>query len=150
MHVNVFEFSKLLARSSERYLESVRVSGFSVGIYVLDRGAMDHQKPHSEDEVYYAASGRAKMKTSSSGDSSIFDVGPGTIIYVPAQVHHSFYDFLRNCRAPRTTGVLRPCRWRRDACLHEMNIDSAMTCRNWSINACCRIESRSRLPRSLG
>jgi hypothetical protein len=40
MHVNVFDFSKLLAQSSERYLEFVRVSAFSVGIYVLDGGAM--------------------------------------------------------------------------------------------------------------
>ena len=92
MHVNVFEFSKLLAQSTERYLEFVRVSGFSVGIYVLDGGALDQQKPHSEDEVYYVASGRAKMVTNSDGDNSSFDVCPGTIIYVPAQVHHSFYD----------------------------------------------------------
>jgi mannose-6-phosphate isomerase-like protein (cupin superfamily) len=92
MHVNVFDFSKLLAQSTERYLEFVRVSGFSVGIYVLDGGAMDHQKPHSEDEVYYVASGRAKMIIDSDRDSSSFDVCPGTIIFVPARVHHSFYD----------------------------------------------------------
>ena len=92
MHVNVFDFSKLLAQSTERYLEFVRVPGFSVGIYVLDGGAMDHQKPHSEDEVYYVASGRAKMMINSHGDSSSFDVCAGTIIFVPARVHHSFYD----------------------------------------------------------
>jgi len=92
MHVNVFDFSKLLAQSTERYLEFVRVSAFSVGIYVLDGGAMDHQKPHSEDEVYYVASGRAKMMINSDGDSRNFEVGPGTVIFVPARVHHSFYD----------------------------------------------------------
>jgi len=92
MHANVFDFSKLLAQSTERYLEFVRVSAFSVGIYVLDGGAMDHQKPHSEDEVYYVASGRAKMMINSDGDSRNFDVCPGTIIFVPARVHHSFYD----------------------------------------------------------
>ena len=53
---------------------------------------MDYQKPHSEDEVYYVASGRAKMMINSDGDSSTFDVGPGTIIFVPALVHHFFYD----------------------------------------------------------
>ena len=92
MHLNVFDFSKLLAQSNERYLEFVRVSAFSVGIYVLDGGAMDHQKPHSEDEIYYVASGQAKMKITSDGDSRNFEVGPGTIIFVPARVHHSFYD----------------------------------------------------------
>ncbi len=94
MHVNVFDFSKLLAKTTERYLEFVRVSGFTVGIYVLDGGAKDYQKPHTEDEVYYVASGRAKMTIDSDGDLSTFDVSPGTIIYVPALVHHSFFDII--------------------------------------------------------
>jgi mannose-6-phosphate isomerase-like protein (cupin superfamily) len=92
MHVNVFDFSELLAKSPERYLEFVRVSSLSVGIYVLDGGALDPQTPHSEDEVYYVVSGQAKMKTGSEGDRKSFDVGPGTIIFVPARMHHSFYD----------------------------------------------------------
>jgi mannose-6-phosphate isomerase-like protein (cupin superfamily) len=92
MHGSVFDFSQLLARSTERYLEFVRVSSFSVGIYVLDGGALDHQKPHSEDEVYYVVSGQAKMRIDSDGKLSRFDVGPGSIIYVPARVHHAFYD----------------------------------------------------------
>jgi len=53
MHVNVFDFSQLLAQSTERYLEFVRVSSFSGGIYVLNGGATDPQKPHSETELYY-------------------------------------------------------------------------------------------------
>ena len=92
MHVNVFDFSKLLAQSTERYLEFVRVSSFSVGIYVLDGGGTDPQKPHTEDEVYYVASGRAKMRIEADGDAESFDVSSGTIIFVPARVHHSFYD----------------------------------------------------------
>ena len=92
MHVNVFDFPQLLAQSNERYLEFVRVSSLSVGIYVLDGGAMDYQNPHSEDEVYYVASGRAKMKIASDRETESFDVCPGTIIFVPAHVHHSFYD----------------------------------------------------------
>jgi mannose-6-phosphate isomerase-like protein (cupin superfamily) len=92
MHINVFDFSELLAQSTPPYREFLRVSSLSVGIYVLDGGAMDHQKPHSEDEVYYVASGRAKMRIDSDGDAKSFDVCPGTIIYVPARMHHSFYD----------------------------------------------------------
>jgi mannose-6-phosphate isomerase-like protein (cupin superfamily) len=92
MHVNVFDFSELLARLPERYLEFVRVSAFSVGIYVLESGAMDPQTPHSEDEVYYVVSGHAKMRTDSEGTFKSFDVSPGTIIFIPARVHHSFYD----------------------------------------------------------
>lgn len=92
MHANVFDFSQLLAQSTERYLEFVRVSAFSVGIYVLDGGAQDHQKPHTEDEVYYIAGGRAKMKIGSDGEARSFEVGPGTIVFIPAREHHSFYD----------------------------------------------------------
>jgi len=92
VHVNVFEFSELLARSPERYLEFVRVSGFKVGIYVLERGGTDLQTPHSEDEVYYVVTGKAKMRTDSVGTFNSFDVNAGTIIFVPARMHHSFYD----------------------------------------------------------
>jgi mannose-6-phosphate isomerase-like protein (cupin superfamily) len=92
MHVNVFDFSELLARSPEKYLEFVRVSAFSVGIYVLESGATDLQTPHSEDEVYYVVSGHAKMRTDSEGNFNSFDVSPGTIIFVPAKVDHSFYE----------------------------------------------------------
>jgi mannose-6-phosphate isomerase-like protein (cupin superfamily) len=92
MHVNVFDFSELLARSPERYLEFVRVSAFRVGIYVLESGATDLQTPHYEDEVYYVVSGHAKMRVDSEGDFKSFDVSPGTIIFVPARVKHSFYE----------------------------------------------------------
>jgi len=49
---------------------------------------MDHQKPHAEDEVYCVASGRAKINFESDGDAKSFYVYPGTIIFVPARVHH--------------------------------------------------------------
>jgi|SRR5690348_7308209 len=92
MHANVFDFSQLLARSRERYLEFVRVPSFTVGIYVLEAGATDHQKPHAEDEVYYVTKGRARMKIGSGGSTETFEVGSGTIIFVPARVHHVFYE----------------------------------------------------------
>src|SRR5215469_4151642 len=92
MHVNVFDFSNLLASSTQRYLEFVRVPSFSVGIYVLDAGDVDKQIPHSEDEVYYVASGQAKMKVGTGNDLRSFNVGPGTIIFVPAREDHLFYD----------------------------------------------------------
>src|SRR5713226_6834677 len=92
MHANVFDFSQLLAASNKPYVEFLRVAAFSVGIYVLDGGATDTQKPHTEDEVYYIAGGRARMRIDSEGDAKTFDVCPGTIIFVPARVHHSFYE----------------------------------------------------------
>jgi len=44
MHANVFNFSELLARSTERYLEFVRVPSFSLGIYVLENGAINSRR----------------------------------------------------------------------------------------------------------
>ena len=92
MNVNVLDFQELLARSPQRYYEFLRVPSLSVGIYVLDDGAVDPQTPHSEDEVYYVARGRARMRMENDGDVATFDVGPGTIIFVPAHTLHSFFD----------------------------------------------------------
>ena len=92
MHANVFDFSQMLASSKEPYVEFLRVPSMSVGMYVLDAGASDQQKPHSEDEVYYVAGGQAKMRTGSDGNARTFEVGPGTIIFVPARLQHSFCE----------------------------------------------------------
>jgi mannose-6-phosphate isomerase-like protein (cupin superfamily) len=59
---------------------------------VLDGGTLDPQKPHFEDEVYYVASGRGRMRMEADGEVETFQVGPGTIIFVPARMRHSFYD----------------------------------------------------------
>ena len=66
MHANVFDFSEMLAKSDKPYLEFLRAPSLSAGIYVLDAGATDTQTPHHEDEVYYVASGRAKMRAPNS------------------------------------------------------------------------------------
>jgi mannose-6-phosphate isomerase-like protein (cupin superfamily) len=95
MHVNVFDYSKILAGAKAPYIEFLRVPSLSVGMYVLEVGATDHQTPHSEDEVYYVASGRAKMRTETDGVAKNFDVDPGTIIFIPAQVQHAFYDIIQ-------------------------------------------------------
>ena len=92
MHANVFDFAQMLAKSDKPYIEFLRVPSLSVGIYVLEAGATDPQKPHHEDEVYYVASGQAKMRTGSDGNARTFEVGPGTIIFVPARLQQSFCE----------------------------------------------------------
>jgi len=86
-----FQISELLgAREAEgkRYLEFLRVSAMSAGVYVLPAGEADPQQPHKQDEMYYVIKGRARMKTGA-GDQS---VGPGAIIFVAADMEHRFYD----------------------------------------------------------
>jgi mannose-6-phosphate isomerase-like protein (cupin superfamily) len=95
MHANVFDFSQMLTKCDKPYLEFLRVPSLSVGLYVLEAGAKDNQTPHHEDEVYYVASGRAKMRTETDGAVKTFDVDPGTIIFIPARTDHYFYDIIQ-------------------------------------------------------
>lgn len=87
-------FHDLLVVSAERaqarklYQEFLRVPALSVGVYVLAAGATDPQKPHQEDEVYYVVRGRAKMRVASEEQV----VKAGTVIFVPAEVEHRFFD----------------------------------------------------------
>lgn len=60
-----FEISQLLAereRAQRAYLEFLRVSSMSLGIYSLPAGGADPQRPHKEDEVYYVLQGRAMIR----------------------------------------------------------------------------------------
>ena len=60
----------------------------SAGVYVLDAGATDPQKPHNEDEMYYVVSGRARMQAGTEDQ----EVEEGSVIFVSAKVKHRFYD----------------------------------------------------------
>ena len=60
----------------------------SVGVYVLAAGAKDDQKPHGEDEVYYAVTGQATFRV---GEED-HPVQPGSLLFVPAGVVHFFHD----------------------------------------------------------
>ena len=85
-----FDLANLVAArgASERpYLEFLRVPALSVGLYVLPAEGTDPQQPHSEDEVYYVASGRGRILVGTEDR----DVGPGAIVYVPAGVEHRFH-----------------------------------------------------------
>ena len=70
------------------YQEFLRVPALSVGVYVLAAGAIDPQKPHEEDEVYYVVRGRAHMRI---GDEEQV-VKAGSVIFVAAGVEHLFFD----------------------------------------------------------
>jgi hypothetical protein len=45
------------------YLERLRVPALSVGTYRIPAGGHDDQKPHTEDEIYVVAGGRARLVT---------------------------------------------------------------------------------------
>ena len=78
----------LRTKSGKSYLEFLRVSSLSAGVYVLAAGSTDTQKPHREDEMYYVVRGRARMRIGGEEQA----VAVGSVIFVAANVQHSFYE----------------------------------------------------------
>lgn len=70
------------------YVEHLATADLSVGTYVLRAGSVDDQSPHTEDEVYVATTGAAKL---TSGGRTV-DVAPGAVLFVPAHEEHRFHD----------------------------------------------------------
>lgn len=89
--MQAFELAHLISQqtdSNKLYLEFLKVPDLSMGLYVLPAGSTDPQSPHTEDEVYYVVSGRAKVLVA---DESR-DVQAGSIIYVAKNVAHRFHS----------------------------------------------------------
>jgi len=87
----MFELQDLVSRLEKEggyFLDFLKVRDLEAGIIVLHPGEKDTQAPHSADELYYVIEG-----------SGIIELGKnkrlvkkGSIIFVPAKVHHRFYD----------------------------------------------------------
>jgi mannose-6-phosphate isomerase-like protein (cupin superfamily) len=74
------------------YHQFLKVPGLRMGIYRLSAGSTDPQSPHTEDEAYYVLAGRAKFEV----NREVFDVRPGSILYVEAQAAHKFFDIVED------------------------------------------------------
>lgn len=70
------------------FVEHLATRDLSVGTYSLRAGAVDPQSPHGEDEVYVVTAGRGRF----TGGGQTVDVGPGTVLFVPAREPHHFHD----------------------------------------------------------
>jgi mannose-6-phosphate isomerase-like protein (cupin superfamily) len=78
----------VLRTEATAYAEFLRKTDFSAGLYRLRAGGIDGQQPHTEDEVYFVVSGRARF-SSADHDTT---VGPGDILFVPAKEPHRFHQ----------------------------------------------------------
>jgi len=85
---DIGDLKRLRKKSEKSYLEFLRISSLSAGVYVLAAGSTDTQKPHREDEMYYVVRGRARMRMGGEEQA----VTAGSIIFVAANVQHSFYE----------------------------------------------------------
>lgn len=89
--MQAYELAHLISKQKESnklYLEFLKVPDLSMGLYVLPAGSTDPQSPHTEDEVYYVLSGRAKILVA---DESR-DVQAGSIVFVEKNVAHRFHS----------------------------------------------------------
>jgi mannose-6-phosphate isomerase-like protein (cupin superfamily) len=88
--MEAFEIRQLIEQQEQAgkaYLEFLRRSSLSVGVYHLPAGGVDPQSPHTEDEVYYVVSGRAQIRVGEEDRT----VAAGSIVFVAAQVPHRFH-----------------------------------------------------------
>ena len=89
--MQAFELAQLTqqrADSNKLYLEFLKVPDLSMGLYILPAGGTDPQSPHTEGEVYYVVSGRAKIKVADEDQA----VQAGSIVYVAKNVEHRFHS----------------------------------------------------------
>ncbi len=89
MHIYTVEDLRIArAESARPYLEFLRVPALSAGIYHLPAGGVDSQQPHTEDEIYYVAQGRARITVGA--EDALVTVG--AVIFVAANVEHRFHS----------------------------------------------------------
>lgn len=89
--MQAYEVKQLItqhADTSKLYLEFLKVPDLSMGLYILPAGGTDPQSPHTEDEVYYVVSGKAKIQVADENR----DVQAGSIVYVAKTVEHRFHS----------------------------------------------------------
>jgi quercetin dioxygenase-like cupin family protein len=76
------------AGAANDWVEHLKVPDLSVGTYCILAGGLDDQRPHTEDEIYVVTAGRARVVT----PDSAAEVGPGSVIFVPAGEEHRFTE----------------------------------------------------------
>ena len=89
--MQAYELNQLIAQrvdANKLYLEFLKVPDLSMGLYVLPAGGTDPQSPHTDDEVYYVVSVKAKIQVADENRG----VQAGSIVYVAKNVEHRFHS----------------------------------------------------------
>ena len=95
--VKAFNITQLIdkqANGNKLYLEFLRESSLSMGLYALPADSIDPQQPHTEDEVYYIISGQGMITVGDEEKS----VQAGDIIFVAAGVEHRFHTIVKGLK----------------------------------------------------
>jgi mannose-6-phosphate isomerase-like protein (cupin superfamily) len=89
--MDAFELDDLVARldtARHDFAEFFRAEALSLTIAFWPAGGADDQTPHTEDEVYFVASGRGRIRVADEDRA----VRAGTVVYVAAGVDHRFHS----------------------------------------------------------
>ena len=89
--METFELSRLLEQrrgSEQLFLEFLNAGTLSAGIYELDVGTADPQRPHTEDEIYYVLEGSGQIRVGAEDRA----LSPGSIVFVETGVEHRFHS----------------------------------------------------------
>ena len=91
--MDAFEVDELVSRldtSGHDFAEFFRAPSdtLSMTIAFWPAGGDDPQEPHAEDEVYYVASGRGRIRVADDDRP----VQAGSVVYVAAGVEHRFHS----------------------------------------------------------
>lgn len=76
------------------YLRFIRERNLSVGLYALDAGQQDPQRPQAQDVLFFVVSGRASLTI----DAETTTVGRGSVVYVPAGAPRRFHHISEDLR----------------------------------------------------
>ena len=90
-----YELEDLVAQLEKEggyYLDFLKIRNLEAGIIMLHPGEKDTQEPHSTDELYCVIEGSGFMELGKCKRP----VKKGSIIFVPAKMHHRFYGNREN------------------------------------------------------
>jgi len=90
--MQTFNPSSLSAESKLPWLEFLRTSSLSMGLYRLKAGQTDERQPHAEDEDYFVISAKALFRAGNEEQL----VMPGSVIFVERTIEHRFVDIFED------------------------------------------------------
>ena len=85
----VFQLGDLVSKieKDEYFYDFLKIRDLEAGVICLRPGQEDTQEPHSADELYYVIEGSGMLELGKAAKP----VKKGSIIFVPAGLHHRFY-----------------------------------------------------------
>lgn len=87
----LFQLEALLKKvegNEPKFHEFLSKRSMSMAVYRLPIGSKDMQSPHLEDEIYVVIEGKATLEV----DGRKQEASKGSILFVPANTPHTFFD----------------------------------------------------------